>query len=111
MPLMEQELDELRKISPEAAIYSEGGKDYVLMPYVRVPDPSSALVTDLLFCPTEREGYPSRLFFAQQVPSKTARPWTSFRIIGREWWAYSWRVEAGTNSLLQLIGIHMGALR
>ena len=111
MPLLDQELDELRGLSPEAAIYTEGGKDYILLPNVRVPDPTSSLVTDILFCPTDRDGYPSRLFFAQQAPSKTARQWTSFRIIGREWWAYSWRVDTGTNSLLQLIGIHLGALR
>lgn len=111
VPIVEDELAELVGWFPRAKVFLEGGKEYVLIPQARLPEFGTERALDLLLCPTERDGYPSRLFLEAQVAAGPQRPWLPYHILDRQWWAYSWRVDAGPQRLLQLVQLHARALR
>ena len=50
---------------------------------------------DALLCPTARDGYASRLFFAERVESGADSNWNAngVRIVERNWHAYTWKTN------------------
>jgi hypothetical protein len=75
----------------------EGGLTYFLIEGLKLPDSCSPETTDALLCPQPRDGYESRLFFAEQINGPVARNWNgqNVRILERNWHAFSWKVPAG----------------
>jgi hypothetical protein len=108
----EAQVDELRSLCPGAKQFSEGGVDYVLLPALSLPPGCDPGVTDCLLSLGSRDGYGSRLFFAQVVSAPQPRNWNSknIRILERNWFAYSWRVPGGLRPMETLIA-HLQALR
>jgi hypothetical protein len=81
-----------------------------MIPAVMLPETCSPNVVDLLLCPTQRDGYPSRLFFSEKVMSKTIRNWNTCTVIlGRQWQAYSWKLVTNDTYLKMILG-HLKAL-
>jgi hypothetical protein len=105
-------LQELRSLCPEAKQASEGAIDFVLLPGLALPSGCSSSSIDCLLCLGPRDGYESRLFFAQPVSSREPRNWNgqNIRILERNWFAYSWRVPGGLRPIETLIA-HLQALR
>jgi len=105
-------LQELRSLCPDAKQAAEGGIDFVLLPGLNLPAGCSPPSTDCLLCLGPRDGYDSRLFFAQVVSSREGRNWNgqNIRILERNWFAYSWRVPGGLRPIETLIA-HLQALR
>ena len=111
MSLPDDQVEELKTLFGGIQAAKEGGITYVLVPAATLPQGCTPLVVDLLLCPAERDGYPSRLYFSQQVTSPTPRNWNGqTRVLERNWFAYSWKVDPGIR-LAQMVQAHLQALR
>jgi hypothetical protein len=110
MTFPEDEVRELSRLFPGTEQSDEGGTPYFLLPQLLLPSGRSPERIDALFCPKGRDGYPSRLFFAETIASPVARNWNGVRILERNWYAVSWRVREGLR-LAQAVRAHLDALR
>src|SRR4051812_44343348 len=77
MSFPDDQVGELKRLCPLAQHCDEGGRSYVLLPGLALPEGCSPATTDALLCPTERDGYPSRLFFADRVASSAPLNWNA----------------------------------
>lgn len=111
--LAADQVDELVRLFPGAQYAEEGGTGYILIPSLLLPGSCRPNRVDVLLCPTGRDGYPSRLFFAQKVECGKPLNWNSrgIRILECNWFAYSWRVRASNLRLVQILLEHLAALR
>jgi hypothetical protein len=108
------QIEELKAAFPTVLSAEEGGIVYFLIPQLSLPMGTSPTVVDVLLCPTaDRHGYPSRLFFAQQVQSPKPLNWNTngVRILERNWYAYSWKVTQQGLRLLQILALHLKAIQ
>lgn len=97
---------------PEAQVAREGGATFLLLPALPLPEGIQPRAADALLCPTPRDGYPSRLYYAVQ-PQHAPPQFRNVRathILGRTWYACSWRVRSGLR-LAQLVRAHLDALK
>ncbi|MBS0207113.1 MAG: hypothetical protein JSS49_29915 [Planctomycetes bacterium] len=111
MSFADDEVAELKLLCPDVCQVAEGGCTFLLLPGLHLPEGCKPAQTDALLCPTARDGYNSRLFFAEKVASKTDRNWnaTGVRIAERNWHAYSWKTNASLR-LAQMVAAHLRAL-
>lgn len=115
MALPTDQVEELKGVSPVSE-FDEGGATFLLLPTFKLPDGCLPSSVDLLLCPTPRDGYNSRLFFAERVqppqtPGRQALNWNgTARIAERNWQAFSWRTPSGLR-LAQMLSIHLKALQ
>lgn len=111
MPPSDEEIAELKLLSPEVGRVEEAGCTYFLLPLVHLPDGCVPSSTDVLLCPTSRDGYASRLFLAERIESKTQCNWqATVRIAERSWHVFSWKVAPNLR-LAQMVAAHLRALR
>jgi hypothetical protein len=110
---MTNELDELVELVclfPGAKRCEEGGAVFYYIPILPLPIGCIPAQTEALLCPTPRDGYPSRLYFAQQVQGPVKLNWnTTCRILERTWYAFSWSGVPG-GQLKKLIWAYVRAL-
>jgi len=106
-----EQIEELKRIAPSLSIASEGGYTYIFIENLQLPDKCTPSIVDALLCPTERDGYNSRLFFASKVEGGPARNWNgNIRVLNRNWHAMSWQVPPGLR-LAETLLVHRKALR
>jgi hypothetical protein len=105
----DDQVAELTQLFPGATPATEGGVQFFLMPKLRLPDRCTPGQVDALLCPTQRDGYPSRLFVAEQVQPCRAG-WATARILEHNWYAASWRTREGQR-LAQMVLSHLDAFR
>ena len=116
MPLPDDEFAEVLAICPDAAQHAEGGRAYVYLPRLRLPDGCEPPFVDALLWPEPGDGYNSRLYFAGQVRpagigNTAALNWNgSVMILERTWYAHSWRTPP-TMRAAQMIAVHLRSLR
>jgi hypothetical protein len=110
--LPDDEVQELKLLCPGVRQGVEAGVTYFLLPDLTLPAGRIPETTDALLCPSGRDGYPSRLFFATQVTGGQGTNWNAVRvrIFERDWYALSWRIPAGLR-LAQMLSAHLAALR
>ncbi len=110
---MEGVLDELLELQQQftgAKQCEEGGTTFFFIPNLKMPLGCTPQQTDVLLCPTARDGYPSRLYFAEQVQGPINQNWNGKSyILGREWYAFSWSDIQGLR-LTELVLAYMRAL-
>jgi len=108
---MEDQVDELRQVCSEVLVSQESGVKYYLLKDLKLPAGCDPAATDALLCPTPRDGYPSRLFFAQRIASPKTQNWFngSHRILDRNWFVYSWRLDVPGQRLAQMLANHLRA--
>lgn len=100
----------LERQFPGAKRYQEGGMTFYFIPRLRLPAGCIPEQVDALLCPTARDGYPSRLFFAERVQGPAPRNWNGdSHILGRRWYAFSWADIQGL-PLVDLVLAHVRAL-
>jgi len=105
-------LAELRALGRKVQRFDEAGKTYIYVEGHQLPEGCDPPMADVLLCPQERDGYPSRLFFSQRVTSASGRQFVhEARIAERQWYAISWRVDRTDLRPAQLIAAHLRALR
>lgn len=116
MTIQPDQLEELKLMASNIGTTEEGGISFLLLPDYRLPDGCIPIVVDLLLCPSQRDGYESRLFFSEKVqpvekPGRVALNWNgSIRIAERNWQAFSWRTPTNLR-LAQMLSIHLKALQ
>jgi hypothetical protein len=111
MELETEQIDELRPLCKSIARADEGGFTYLELRGLQLPDGCQPALVDALLCPMEREGYSSRLFFAERISSRATPNWNaSPRVLERNWQAFSWRTPKGLR-LAQMVATHLGGLR
>jgi hypothetical protein len=107
------QLDELKQLHGDVLRAEEGGFTLLFLPQLALPETCTPSRVDALLCPMPRDGYSSRLFFAEKPSSPRSLNWNgTARILERNWYAFSWRFEAsGTLRLAQLVQMHLRGLR
>ncbi len=107
----ENQIEELKKITPDLSFAQEGGYSFILIKDLNLPDGCSPSVVDALLCPTQRDGYESRLFFSSIITGCPARNWNgNIRVLEKNWHAISWQVPAGLK-LFEILLVHLKSLR
>ncbi|WP_108425040.1 hypothetical protein [Flagellimonas amoyensis] len=110
MSFAQKEIDELKKVAPDLKIIQEGGYTFFYIEKLLLPDGCVPNIIEALLCPTPHSGYPCRLFFSSQISGCPARNWNgNLRVIGRNWFAISWKTKSGL-TLLEMVSIHLKAL-
>lgn len=111
MTFPQDQIDELKTMFPGLLAYDEGGNTFFLLPNAELPPGCTPARMDLLLCPTPRDGYPCRLFFAERVSCSKQPNWNGHaRIIDRNWHAFSWKRDQALR-LAQMVVDHLGGLR
>lgn len=103
-------LEELQHVCPDARAMEEQGREYVLLPNVKLPPGRNPSTTDALLCLTPRDGYPTRLFLANRYP-ECGQNWNQFLILDRTWHCWSWKDVSGAQRPTQILAEHLRALR
>ncbi len=110
MDVLADKLAELQRQFPGAKQCQEGGTTFYFIPSLHMPPGCIPQHTDVLLCPTARDGYSSRLFFAARVQGPVPRNWNGdSHILGRQWYAFSWSDIQGL-PLVDLVLAHVRAL-
>ena len=111
MEFPQLQIDELKLVSPNLSLAEEGGYTYFLLENYSLPKGCVPESMDLLLCPCPKNNYSSILYFSQKPTVMPNRNWQGqVCILGRSWYSYSWRSEAG-HSLLQMLQVHLKALQ
>lgn len=111
MNFPENQIEELKKIAPLLSTAQEGGYNFFLINDLSLPEGCEPIVSDILLCPTPRDGYESRIFYASKITGCPARNWnTQIRVLERNWYAFSWRVKCNLR-LAEILLVHLNALR
>lgn len=109
--LPEDQLQELKHWTPDVAVGTEGGRDYVLLPAIQIHGWQPSVV-DLLLCPHDRDGYPSRLFTSARLTGRSSLNWNGeARLLGRNWFAFSYKIQHAGLRLAQILAAHLRAFR
>jgi hypothetical protein len=90
--MTEHETAQLQKLQisyPGAKPLPEGGRTVVLLPGVTLFSAEKTYKMDLLLCPFEHTGYPTRLLFEHEIPGK-GQNWKTLYVAGKNWSACSW---------------------
>ena len=113
MNFPEDQIEELKKLYPAVQSCEEGGVTFFLLPKLRLPEGCEPQETDALLCPAPRDGYNSRLFFANKITCSKALNWNAsgVRIAERNWAAFSWKTEHTDLRLAQMVAIHLSAFK
>lgn len=113
MNFPQEQIEELKKTFGEVSYCEEGGYGYFLIPSLHLPDGCEPPQVDALLCPMQRDGYPSRLFFSQEINPPVKRNWnaSNVRILERNWWAFSWKDVPSELRLIQIVLAHLRGLR
>jgi hypothetical protein len=105
------QVEDLKRYCDRVGVLTEGGVTFYLLEGLRLPGGCTPSSCDGLLCPSERDGYPSRLFFSVQIAPAYARNWnwntSNARILERNWFAFSWKVEQATPTLVDLLIAHL----
>lgn len=89
----------------------EGGTAFFFIPNFSLPDSCVPNKTDVILCPTPRDGYESRLYFTEKIQTSNNPNWNAVgvRILERNWQAFSWKVPPNLR-LAQMIAAHRRGL-
>ncbi|OYU95634.1 MAG: hypothetical protein CFE21_10875 [Bacteroidetes bacterium B1(2017)] len=106
----ENQISELKKITPNLSTAQEGGYNYILIEGLQLPSHCSPITVDALLCPTPSNSYNSRLFFSSKITGCPERNWNgNIRVLERNWFAISWQTQNGLR-LSEILLIHLKSL-
>lgn len=112
---MEFQEDQIRVLKSQCSAVKHGqecGTEYLILEGLILPEEFDPPTCDALLCPTQRDGYPSRLFFDKILKTRQQRNWNAngIRILERNWYAFSWKVSRHNLSLAELLSAHIRGL-
>ncbi len=109
---MENQVQEILTLFPGAKLYSEGGFNFIFIPEIELPTGCIPDKVEALLCYQKRDGYESRLFFSRMIAGGPRRNWNAHnvRILGKNWFAISWRTNPGL-TILQMLFTHINAFQ
>ena len=108
-----EQIDSLKLVCPDVLQGEEGGVTYFLLPRLKLPEGCQPAEADALLRPMRHgDGYNSKLYFAERIQSPKALNWNGqARILERNWYTFSWQVQAQNLTLVQILQEHLDALR
>jgi hypothetical protein len=109
MSYPQEQIDELKRYCTKLSALKEGCTLFFYLEGLRLPAGCAPETCDALLCPTDKDGYPSRLYFSAQVTGPYPRNWnvSGARIGEKNWWAFSWKVDLVSPTLAQLLLAHV----
>ncbi|MFA6411795.1 MAG: hypothetical protein WCW53_03795 [Syntrophales bacterium] len=112
MDIPQEQIEEMKGLFKNISSCSEGKYIYFFMPDLQLPEGCVPEKIDALLCPMSRDGYDSRLFFAERIKSCNSPNWNAngIRIIERNWHAFSWKVPPNLR-LTQMLAAHLRGLQ
>lgn len=114
MAFEQDQIDELKCLYSNLQVAEEGGQEFILIPQLPLPHGCVPQIVDGLLCPSVRDGYSSRLFLSSKVTHKgPGQSWNAngVVIVGRQWWAVSWRTNNNDQRLLGMVTAHLLAFK
>lgn len=110
MDFPKDQIDELRQFCPDLSVASEGGREYILLQNLKLPEGCKPKFVDALLYPFPEGSYFSKLYFAEKVLKEGSAPnWhVQVRVLERNWVAFSWLSHPSLR-LIQMIDIHFDA--
>lgn len=114
MALPQDQIAELKLSFPDLALIEDGNVEFILIKNLTLPVGCNPRVVDALLCPTQRDGYPSRLFLAQKIEHLgKGINWNADGVViaDRKWWAVSWQTHRTEQRLLNMVTSHLEAFR
>ncbi len=112
---VEDQIDALKSVYPTLGTAEEGSFKFILIEGLKLPEGCEPRTINGLLCPTERDGYPSRLFLSAKIahrgPGQNWNPANGSTILGQNWWAVSWKTTRSNQTLLEMVLDHLGAFR
>lgn len=109
MSIDRTQADELCTLFGSVSCATEAGVTLFALHELQLPAGCTPASVEVLLWPAPRDGYDSRLYFAQRVQSRVDRNWSEHRVLDRNWWAFSWRTQSGLR-LAQMVAIHVRGL-
>ncbi|MBK5261612.1 MAG: hypothetical protein JJE17_03440 [Peptostreptococcaceae bacterium] len=111
MTFPSDQIEELKNMFPEVFKSEEGGYPFFFIPNFELPTNCTPSVSDVLLCPTPRDGYNSRLYFSDIIQTSKILNWNAngIRILERNWYAFSWTTKDNLR-LAQMIATHIRGL-
>ncbi len=111
MPPAEQ-IAALKTLYPQLSAAEEGGKPYLRIEGLKLPDGAIPQIVTALLCPVP-ESYQSRLYLDTKIthPGKGTN-WNAngVVILGQKWWAVSWQTKPNL-TLVEMMLTHLDAFR
>ncbi|MGH9451205.1 MAG: hypothetical protein ACRD11_11810 [Terriglobia bacterium] len=105
------ELAAIQAMHPTACLHTEGGKTVVLLPDFRFRVGAKTVQMALLLHPSPHSGYATRLFFEQKLEGAgQSQNWTEHTVLGRKWWAPSWKDVVAAQPWTSMLGAHLRAV-
>ena len=118
MKFPQDQIDELKSSFPNVKLGVEGNMSYFLITGVDLPTHCNPKIVDVLLCPYETDGYPSRLYYSERIqraphPQKQPTNWQDARrILEKNWHVLSWKIPNGMSlRLLQMVLAHLDAFQ
>ena len=113
MNIPQEQIEELKRAFGNVQLGEEGEYVFLQILSLQLPDGCEPKIVDVLLCPMQRDGYPSRLFFSEEIKTPVSRNWNTqnVRILERNWWAFSWKLKHTDLRLIQLVSAHLRGLR
>jgi hypothetical protein len=106
-----EQVAELARLCPGVQQAEVGGVTVFRIPALPLPDGCTPEVIEALLYPVARDGYASRLFFAEQVRVGPSRNWNgSLSFGGRSWSAISWTTPPNLR-LAEMVMVHLRAFK
>ena len=105
-----EDMAEVKRLCLEAKEMGEGGRVYVHLPDLILPDGCQPSKVDALLCLSEHSGYTTRLFLSQPVPSRGVN-WTEHSIFGRKWHTWSFNTVSASLRPMQILAAHLRGLK
>jgi hypothetical protein len=102
----------LRAMHPPATLHTEGGQAVALLPELKfvIAGGTTVEMTLLLF-PAAHSGYISRLFFERKLEGVgQSRHWNRHTVLGRAWWAPSWKDVSPDQPWTSMLCAHLRAV-
>jgi hypothetical protein len=110
-PFPADQIAELKCLG-EVSLVQEAGQAMLLIKDAQMPAGITPARCDLLLCPGPRDGYATRLYFAELAagPGKPNWHMTAF-LAGRSWHVYSQQGVPATLRLAEIYANHLRALK
>lgn len=101
--------EELRRFYPNAQKVQEGQRLLALLPNLMVSTSSGTRKVNALLYPHEHNGYLSRLFFSESLPSDAN--FSAVTVCGATWYACSWQGVSASLPWAEIVANHLRAIK
>lgn len=104
MTTPQDQLLAIQSLCAGAQLINERGGNCVFLPSLGLEVGPNGVNHDTVFVPYNLLGYgSSRLLFPSQLASGNGRNWTQHRLLGRNWWAPSFKVPRQSSWLDEIL--------